>query len=112
MKIKYDFNPTKIFLPDDCWKKPEEPKQTKDYVVYTIKYEGTVKYVGFTGNFKERRHGHRSRGKKSSIPKWADMNKIEFEIIDHTDTKCSALLSERANIQKYDTINNGWNKVL
>lgn len=82
----------------------------KKYVVYTISYQGVVKYVGQTCDFEKRKKEHLSQKDKSAIPLDVDLDNIMFEIIDGFDQQEEVLKCEDQLILQYNTIENGWNK--
>ena len=86
-------------------------KQEKDYVVYTISLQGKVMYVGSTNDFKRRKREHLQQKDFSSIPTDVDPSTVTIEIVRHWKSEKAMLNSEARLITKYDTIENGWNKV-
>lgn len=85
----------------------------KKYVVYTISYQGVVKYVGKTCNIKDRwyRHLHCRGNRASAIPVGINLSLIDFNIIKEFFNEEEALEFEDELIQKFNTIDNGWNKL-
>ena len=84
----------------------------KNYTVYKIEYQGEVKYIGKTCDFKRRVQHHKyERGTgNSAIPKDADLEEIEILPIETFDNETDALKREDELILQYDTINTGWNQ--
>lgn len=85
----------------------------KKYVVYTISYQGVVKYVGKTCDFDRRKRNHltyRGNRRHSSIPIEVNLVDVEILPIKKFNNEEEALKYEDELIIKYDTINSGWNK--
>ena len=86
-------------------------QKDKDYVVYTISLQGKVMYVGSTTNFENRKKQHLSKDKRlwSAIPSDVDASMVTIEIVRHWKSEKAMINCEGRLIEKYDTINNGWN---
>ena len=80
--------------------------------VYLIEYQGNVKYVGKTCDYKRRVREHRYRHNKNNgiVPTDVNFNDVTFKPIQTFDNETDALCKEDELILQYDTINTGWNR--
>ena len=84
----------------------------KEWLVYGIKYQEKIMYIGISSNFKKRieQHKYSRWTSHSAIPITVDYHDTVFITFEKYVEKNDALLEEDKLIKKYDTINNGWNK--
>ena len=74
----------------------------KQYVVYTIEYQGRVMYVGSTNNFERRKKQHLSG--RGAIPDDVDTDMVTIQVVKVWKSRKAMLNSEDRLIRKYDTI--------
>ena len=84
----------------------------KKWIVYTISLGSKVMYVGKCVNWYTRKSLHKTRRGtfQSAIPLDVDLSLVEFNKVSEFTDEFEALEFEDKLIDRYDTIDNGWNK--
>ena len=77
------------------------------YTVYKIEYQGEVKYIGKTCDYKRRKWKHLNG--QGAIPVDVDLNDVEIMPIERFNTNEEAVKREDELICEYNTIDCGWN---
>lgn len=80
------------------------------YVVYSVTVDDTIKYIGYTEHFRERKNCHLSCNSNiASQIADASTQTITISKMGEFYDREDALRYEQTLIERYDTINSGWN---
>lgn len=89
--------------------------KSRSYIVYEHLFPNGKRYIGITQNNPQYRWGKNGNGYKNQKKIWYAIKKYGWENIEHNIiafglTEKEAQKIERSEIQKYDTIRNGYNQ--